>query len=150
MIAQALELRLGRPRVSTDERIEAIAGRSIKDIFAQDGEGYFRQIENAVIKEVSRQKGMIIDCGGGVVLNPLNLPLLKEHGIVFFIDAAPEVIYQRIKGDPNRPLVNVPDPQERIAQLYKQRLPLYSQADHTVDASEASIEGPVAQICSKV
>ena len=150
MVARALEARLEVPRLSTDEMIEAREGRPVWEIFQDPGEGHFRRLEDAIVLELARQKGAIIDCGGGVVLNPVHLPLLKENGVVFHLKASPEVIYSRIQGDPTRPLVNVPDPRERITQLFKERLPLYDQADVIVDASDPSIEGPVAQILKRM
>ena len=150
MVARALESRLGVPRLSTDELIEAKEGRPVREIFQDPGEGHFRQLEHAVVLDLARKKGVIIDCGGGIVLNPAHLPLLKENGIVFHLKANPEVIYSCIKGDPSRPLVNVPDPRERIDQLFKERMPLYDQADVVLDASDPSIEGVVAQIIQRV
>ena len=150
MVARALEARLGAPRFSTDEMIEAMEGRPVWEIFQDPGESHFRRLEHAIVLELARKKGAILDCGGGVVLDPGHLPLLKKNGIVFHLKASPDVIYNRIKGDPSRPLVNVPDPRERIAQLFKERVPLYDQADVILDASDPSIEGVVAQIIKRV
>ncbi len=150
MVARALEARLRMPRFSIDEVIEAKEGRSIQEIFQQEGEAHFRRLEHEVLLELAGKKGVIIDCGGGIVLNPAHLPLLKNNGIVFHLKATPKVIYNRIKGDPTRPLVNVPNPKERITQLFNERMPLYDQADVIVDASDASIEGPVAQILKRM
>ena len=150
MVARALEARLGAPRFSIDEMIEAREGRPIHEIFQDPGEAYFRRLEHAIVLELAGYKGVIIDCGGGIVLNPAHLPLLKENGIVFHLKASPEVIYSRIKGDAARPLVNVPNPEERIAQLFKERMPLYDQADVVLDASDPSIEGVVARIIQRM
>ena len=150
MVARALEARLGVPRFSTDEMIEAREGRSVQEIFQDPGEGHFRGLEHILVLELAGKKGAIIDCGGGIVLNPVHLPLLKENGIVFHLKANPAVIYSRIKGDATRPLVNVPNPEERITQLFKERMPLYDQADVVLDASDPSIEGVVAQIIQRM
>ena len=150
MVARALEARLEVPRLSTDEMIEAREGRPIRDIFQDPGEAHFRRLEHAVVLELAGQKGVIIDCGGGIVLDPGHLPLLKKNGIVFHLKADPEVIYNRIKADPSRPLVNVPNPRERITQLFKERMPLYDQADVVLDASDPSIEGVVVQIIQRM
>jgi shikimate kinase len=80
------------------------------------------------------------------VLRKENLQLLKANGIVFYLQATPEVIYQRIKDEKHRPILKVPDPLGCIKELYQQRLPLYNQADFTIDANDASIEGPVVEI----
>ena len=115
-------------------------------IFKNHGEPYFRHLESEVIKEVSTRRGIIIDCGGGVVCVTENLKILKRNGIVFYLAATPEVIYQRIKHEKHRPLLEVPDPLGCIKELYNQRLPLYNQADFTIDANDASIQGPVVEI----
>lgn len=150
MVARSLAGLLKAELVSTDDLVEAKAGETINAIFAAHGEAYFRNLEHGIIKEVSLRQGIIIDCGGGVVLHKENLNLLKTSGIVFHLQATPEVIYQRIKKEGHRPLLKVPDPLGCIKELYQQRLPLYNQADFTIDANSASIEGPVAEILKRI
>ncbi|MBI4308851.1 MAG: shikimate kinase [Candidatus Omnitrophica bacterium] len=150
MVAKALARKLKMPRLSTDELIEKKAKLRIKDLVAQKGWEYFRALEHKIVVQVSGKKGIIIDCGGGVVMDPENLSALKANGIVFFLNARPAVIYQRVKNDPSRPLVDVPNPLAQIRRIYKQRLPLYNQAHYAIDASGVSIEGPVAQILARV
>ena len=136
--------------VSTDEMIEKKAGQSITAIFQTKGEAYFRDLESTMVKEVAARQGIIIDCGGGVVLRPINLQELKRQGIVFYLSAAPETIYERIKHEKHRPLLNGPDPLGCIKELYNQRIPLYNQADHIIDADDASIDGPVVEILKRI
>ena len=150
MIARELGDRLKAPVVATDDLAQAKEGKSVHEIFKSKGEAYFRNLEAEIIKEVSLRRGVIIDCGGGVVLHKENLKLLKTNGIVFYLQATPQVIYQRIKNEGHRPLLKVPDPLGRIKELYQQRLPLYNQADYTIDANDASIEGPVVEILKKI
>lgn len=150
MIAKALAKHLNRPGISTDEMVEKQAGASIKEIVADKGWEHFRMLEHKAVEHACQQQGVIIDCGGGVVLNPQNLALLKKHGIIFYLDAPPSVLYQRLKNDTQRPLLAAPDPLAELTGIYQQRLPLYNQADYTIDASAASIEGPVDEILSKV
>ena len=125
-------------------------GEAVHEIFKSKGEAYFRNLESEIIKEVSLRRGIIIDCGGGVVLRKENLQDLKTNGIVFYLQVTPEVIYQRIKNEGHRPLLKVPDPLGRVKELYQQRLPLYNQADYAVDANDASIEGPVVEILKRI
>ena len=146
MIARELAKRLKVDVLATDDLIEAKEGESINAIFRSKGETYFRNAESKIIKEISQRRGIIIDCGGGVVLRKENLQELKTNGIVFYLQATPEVIYQRIKNEGHRPLLKVPDPLGFITKLHNQRLPLYNQADHVIDANDASIEGPVVEI----
>ena len=146
IIARELSKRLKAEVVATDALAEAKEGKTIHEIFKSQGEAYFRNLESGIIKEVSLRHGIIIDCGGGVVLRKENLQHLKSNGIVFYLQATPEVIYERIKNEGHRPLLKVPDPLGFIKELYNQRLPLYNQADYTIDANDASIEGPVVEI----
>ncbi len=150
MVSKELAARSGRARFSTDELVEEREGKSVKDIVAGQGWDYFRAQEAMVVVELSQKQGIIIDCGGGVILNPNNFTELKKNGIIVFLDASPLVLSKRISGDPNRPLINVPDPLARLTQLHAERLPLYSQADLTIDANDASIEGPVVQILQRI
>ena len=129
---------------------ESRQGQSIHEIFKSKGEAYFRDLEEALIKEACLRQGVVIDCGGGVVLRKENLKNLKSSGIVFYLEATPEVIYQRIKHETHRPLLQTSDPLGCIRSLYQQRLPLYSQADHIIDANDASIEGPIVEILKKI
>lgn len=146
LIARELGKRLKVDVIATDALAEAREGQSIHEIFKSKGEAYFRKLEAEIIKEISLRRGIIIDCGGGVVLDKENLQHLKSNGIVFHLQASPEVIYERIRQESHRPLLKTPDPLGRIKELYQQRLPLYNQADFTIDANDASIEGPVVEI----
>ncbi len=150
MIAHELGKRLKRDVVATDDLAQAREGKTIHEIFKSKGEAYFRNLETEIIKEVSLRQGIIIDCGGGAVLRKENLKLLKTNGIVFYLQATPLVIYQRIKDEGHRPLLKTPDPLGCIKELYQQRLPLYNQADYTIDANDASIEGPVVEILKRI
>ncbi len=151
MVAKVLHKKTGLPLFSVDKLIEKKAHATIKEIFAKHGEVYFRQLEHEVIVELAAKQGIIIDGGGGVVVNPENVAVLKKNGILFFLDATPDVIYKRIKGDPKRPLIAGPNPLGRISQLHTERFPLYSQAaDHVIDANDVTIERPVAQILARI
>lgn len=150
MIAKALSKRLRVERFSTDEMIEAKEQCSVAQIVAEKGWNYFRAVEKAIVSDLSLNKGVIIDCGGGVVLDPENFQNLQKNGILFHLKADPEVLYQRLKDDKSRPLINGPDPQGRLKEIFKERLPLYNKADYTIDASDPSIEGPVVEILKKV
>jgi len=149
MIAAALAKKLNVPHVSTDMLIRQEAKTGIKDIVAQKGWEHFRQLEHKAVAQAAAQDGVVIDCGGGVVLEPKNMELLRKNGIIFYLEAPPEALYKRLKGDPHRPLLQVADPLAELTTIYNERLPLYNQADHIIDASDASIDGPVAQILSK-
>jgi shikimate kinase len=131
---------LKREVLSTDTLIERKEGKTIAEIFCDSGEAYFRQVEKDVVKEVSRREDVIIDCGGGVVLDRDNVVELKKNGMLFYLSASPESIYENIKGRKDRPLLNVPDPLARIAELLDARAVYYEQADCVIDADYKTID----------
>ena len=142
-VGKLLAQRLHRPFMDTDDEIVAKAGKSIPDIFAQEGETVFRQIESDVIREMGAKTGAVIATGGGAVLRPENVTALKQNGIVFFLDRAPE----KLSPGTGRPLFS--DPQQAF-QLYAKREPLYrAAADVTVDGN-GTVEEAMRQIASKV
>ena len=132
-LAEALK----RPIVSTDQLIVEREGRPITEIFRDSGEAYFREVEKQIISEVSDQNGVIIDCGGGVVLDSENVANLKKNGLVMYLNASPERIYANIKDQGGRPLLNVEDPQAKIAELLSARKSYYEQADVSIDADKS-------------
>ncbi len=139
---------LKRVIVSTDKLIEAREGRTITDIFQDSGEPYFRKLEKEIVGEVSKRDGVIIDCGGGVVLDSENVGNLKAGGTVFYLSASPERIYNNIKDQKHRPLLDVEDPQAKIAELLAARQSYYEQADVIIDANKSIDE--IAQDILKV
>lgn len=132
--------------VSTDELIEEREGIKISEIFQKSGEATFRQIEKQIVSEVSKQGHIIIDCGGGVVLDAENLANLKSGGAVFYLSATPGEILRRIKNERHRPLLETGDPEKRIEELFSRRKSFYEQADHIIDTNERSEE----DICQEI
>lgn len=146
VVANKLAIKLKRKLVSTDKLIEQKAKKTIPEIFRESGESYFRQLEQSVISEISGENSLIIDCGGGVVLNQKNIDLLKKNGIFFYLAASPEVIYERAMKEPGRPLLKVDDPRAKINELLKERTPRYQQSDHTIDTSHHNVDQTVSEI----
>src|SRR3989338_6719350 len=105
--------------VDLDELIELKERHSIADIFAKEGEPYFRRVEDKVLKEVAREKKFVLACGGGIVINPENIKLMKESGILICLKASPEAILKRTAGYSHRPLLNVRYPKKQIKLLLK-------------------------------
>lgn len=122
-----------------DELIEFKEKRAISDIFAKDGQGYFRCLEKCVLKEVSVQDHFVIACGGGIVTNEENIKLMKQTGILVCLIASSDVILKRTKGATHRPLLNVANPKQEIEELLKSRAGFYAQANHAIDTSALSI-----------
>ncbi|MBU4303285.1 MAG: shikimate kinase [Candidatus Omnitrophica bacterium] len=132
--------------IDLDELIELKQQRRIVDIFAQDGEPHFRKIEKKFLKQVSTQKKFVVACGGGVVLDPDNIKLMKKTGILICLCATCEAILKRVSASTHRPILNVAKPRERIELLLKMRAPYYAQADKTIDTSLLTIKEVVAKI----
>jgi shikimate kinase len=147
-VAKSLSRRLGMEYVSTDDLIEKKEDRPIKDIFAESGEKYFREVEKSVIKEVSKKQGQVIDAGGGAVLNDENLKNLKKTGVLFCLGATPEDILDRTKRYNHRPLLNTKDPYAKITELLKIREPHYAKADFQIMTSKKGVDEVLDEIIS--
>lgn len=132
--------------VDLDELIELKEKKAIKEIFAQEGEPHFRRREKAALKEVAKEKNLIVACGGGIVLDKGNLRLMKKTGKLICLTANPQAILQRVCGTAKRPLLNVPDPKKQISLLLKIRAHFYALADKTIDTSKLSVKEVVAKI----
>jgi shikimate kinase len=141
---------LGKERgwnfVDLDELIELKEQRRIVDIFAKDGEPYFRKVEKKILNQVSTQKQFVVACGGGVVLDKANVRLMKKTGIIICLSATPEEILRRVSSNNARPLLNVGKPKKRIELLLKMRAPYYMQADKIIDTSGLSVKQVVKKI----
>jgi shikimate kinase len=125
IVADALQFEF----VDTDALIEVQSGRSIVDIFAQAGEPVFRKLEEQVVAELAKRKGLVISTGGGLVMNPCNLTSLKSHALVVCLWASAETIYERVRSQTHRPLLQTPDPLAKIKQMLTERGPTYRKAD---------------------
>lgn len=114
--------------VDTDQQIEAQTGQSIADIFANEGEAAFRQLETRLVKNLATEHELVIATGGGLVLNPLNVILLEKSGLIVCLTAPPEEILARVSRQQHiRPLLQQADPLARIKDLLAQRAPAYAQ-----------------------
>ena len=140
LTSQWLAKKMGKTCLSSDILIEKREGKTIADIFKECGEEYFRKVEHEVISGISQKNDIILDCGGGVVLNPQNMVLLKNSGIVIYLYASPEMIHERTKHKNHRPLLNVKDPLVQIKRLLEQRKPFYAPADYEINTDHKTIE----------
>ena len=138
-----LSYRLKMPVEDTDKLIERREGRSISEIFAVEGEAYFRRKETELLEELGakRQNVRIYSVGGGTPVNPENRKLLKRMGTVVWLRIRPETVYERLKGDTTRPLLQCEDPLGRIRKLLESRREAYeSCADIVVDVDGLEME----------
>jgi len=142
--------KLGKGFVELDAYIEKKAGKTVTEIF-KDGEISFREMEIAAVKEISKKKNQVIACGGGVVLNRINIDRLKQNAVIVYLTASPVVILRRTAGDTGRPLLNTPDRLQRIRDLLKMRRSLYERAaDITISTSRSNVEAVVEEIIEKL
>ena len=132
--------------IDLDELIELKQQRRIVDIFAQEGEPYFRKAETKALKEAVKEDNFVIACGGGIVTREENILAMKETGLMVCLTASPAVIIKRISGCTHRPLLNVPDPKKQINILLKLRAPYYARADKTINTSRLSLKEVVRKI----
>ncbi|MBQ5911004.1 MAG: shikimate kinase [Clostridia bacterium] len=124
----------GMQFIDTDCEIVKRENRTIADIFATDGEPYFRKLETELIKELGRQKNLVISLGGGLAANKDNHKYLKAAGKVILLDCGIDVTLERITGDSTRPLTA--GGREDIVARYNMRKPIYEEvADIIVDSS---------------
>lgn len=136
-LGKRLARRLSRGFTDTDQLVVTAAGRSIPEIFAEEGEAAFRRREAAALAEACRAGGRVIATGGGIVLLEENMSLLRKCGAVVWLTARPEVILSRIAGDANRPALTGLGPLEEIRSMLEIRNPLYAEvAALTVDTSD--------------
>jgi shikimate kinase len=151
-VGQVLAKRLNRQLIEVDAIIEQTAGKTISDIFSNDGEIYFRELEIEAIKRAAAGEKQVIACGGGVVLNTINIDRLRVTGVIINLSAAPEIILKRtIKQNGSRPLLNVEQPLDRIKELQKLRKPLYDRAaDVTINTSKLNIDAVAEKIINRL
>jgi len=151
-VGEALAKKLGKKFVELDGLIEQKAGKTISDIFQQDGEIAFRELEIEVVKEVSRGENQVIACGGGIVLNKINIDRLREKSIIVYLTASPRVILKRTSADENkRPLLNIQDRARQVRELVRFRRPFYERAaDIKVDTSKLDVDSVAEQIILKL
>ncbi|MBM3246762.1 MAG: shikimate kinase [Candidatus Omnitrophica bacterium] len=129
-----------------DDLIQLREKRSIAQIFAEEGEPYFRRVEKRALQEIAREKNFVVATGGGIVMDKENIRVMKETGTIICLSAQPEVILKRTCGQRHRPLLNVSDPKKQIEVLLKLRAPYYAQADKTIDTSRLSVEEVVRKL----
>jgi shikimate kinase len=132
--------------VDTDEQIQADTGRTIADIFSQDGEPAFRELERRAVQELSRHKSAVISTGGGLPTNPENLAQLKTNALVVCLWSSPEKIWERVRHQSHRPLLHDPDPQKKIRDLLAIREPFYKQADVLINTDIRSLREVAQQV----
>lgn len=134
-IAKEISKKLNVDYYDTDQIIENREGKTISEIFELYGENYFRKLEEDLVKEVSKCENSIISTGGGIVLNPDNIFLLKKNGLIIYLENSVADLVSRLKEESdNRPLIIKNDLHTKIDEILKQRENLYkNNADFIIE-----------------
>lgn len=145
-VGRAAAARLGFQLIDSDHEIERAQGRTITEIFAQDGEPAFREMEKAFIEGGHPGERTVVSCGGGLVVQPGMLETLRSRGIVICLHASLETVLARTSRSRNRPLLEVENPEERIRTLYAAREPVYRRAGTMVLTDSRPLGDIVAHV----
>uniref|UniRef100_A0A7C3SHJ4 Shikimate kinase n=1 Tax=Desulfobacca acetoxidans TaxID=60893 RepID=A0A7C3SHJ4_9BACT len=154
-VAAALARRLNRPLVDLDKVLVQEAGCSIAEIVAQGGWEDFRRREKELVRRFGQTRGQVLATGGGVVLDPENVAILRENGIIIWLKAEPACIRARLGLDAAtsayRPSLTGADPQAEVEKVLSQREPLYrSAAQVIIDTTHLSVTEVVDRILQEV
>lgn len=141
-VARQLAAQLGLPAKDSDAEIERKAGKTIAEIFAQDGEALFREMEESVIAEIlGADEPVILATGGGAILRSATRNRLRRSGTVIWLTAAPATILRRITDDAHsatmRPHLTSLPPLEEIVSILEKRTPLYAETAHETICTDA-------------
>ncbi len=148
-VGRALAARLGVPFLDSDAEIESAANMTIPEIFARDGEPFFRQKESQVIGRLLDEEKGILSTGGGAFLSPENRQMISERGVSVWLRADLGVLWNRVRHKDTRPLLRTENPHATLRALYDKRVPLYSKADLAVESdAETSIDRMVDRVLS--
>ena len=155
VVGELLAQKLDRQTISMDAEIVKKAGMAIPEFVEQNGWPKFRDLETAVARELAERDNIIVDCGGGIIERPENIPALRTNGVIFWLQASADVIVSRIADSTERPaLIEGKTFTEEVAEVLDRRTPLYSEAaQHTIDTDEmtpAQVADSIQAICNQL
>ena len=137
-LARNLGALFHRPHVDTDRLVERALGKTVAQVFAEDGEAAFRDAETRELSRLSARKSLLVSCGGGIVERPENCELMHEMGAVLFLDGDLADSLRQIRCPERRPDLGTA---EHAAEVYRHRRPLYeAAADLTIDIRNKTFE----------
>ena len=149
-VGRNLAKRLQRRFVDLDRLIEKVEGRKVREIFAEKGEPFFRQLEKRTLAETLQKGGQVLATGGGVIMDDENLALLRDKTTLISLTASIETLLARGGSGAKRPLLKGANRRERVEELLKQRESRYAQAHFTVDTSGLTLEQVVDKIIEQL
>ena len=145
-VGELLAKKLKFEFLDTDLMVEKETGKTITDIFEKEGEPVFRSYEKQMVKKALDREGVVVSTGGGAIVDPDNLKLMKEKGLIIGLSASAEAILQRISNMDTRPLLRSKDQLKKIESLLSHRSPYYRQADKIIDTTMKRIDQTVDEI----
>lgn len=145
-VGALLAKKTGMSFIDLDSYIEKKENKTVSKIFADSGEDYFRALEIEAARELSERNGLVIAAGGGTLVFRENVEVLKKSGRIVLLELPVETVAKRLENDTTRPLLNRPDKDEAMRELYNKRLPLYrAAADMIVNADDSPM-----QVCMEI
>jgi shikimate kinase len=152
VVGKLLARKLGKDFIEMDALIEKKAGRPIPEIFRQDGEAGFRELEIEVTKIIAGRKNAVIAGGGGIILNAINIDRLRQECVIVCLTASPSAILKRTSADKGeRPLLAAADRLRQIKDMLKYRRPFYARAaDITINTSRLKPDKVVEHIIKEL
>ncbi len=151
-VGKILASRLDRMLLSTDVEVVKLAGQTIPEIVEHQGWEHFRDLESQVCQQLAGRQGLVIDTGGGIILRPQNVMVLKQLGTLFWLTASVETIARRIGGGTQRPsLTGVKSFIDEIQDVLCERLPKYqTAADHVIETEGKSLRQVADEILARL
>lgn len=150
-VGTALARRLDVPFRDSDEEIVRAAHMTIAEIFARDGEAFFRDRESEVLARLLNGGPCVLSTGGGAFLSDRNRALVAGRGVSVWLRADLDLLWQRVRHKTTRPLLQTPNPRQTLAELYAVRVPHYAQAEITVEAGpDLSVEDMAARVADRL
>lgn len=140
----------GMAFIDIDDELERCSGMSIPEIFAEFGEPEFRRRETEAIRTISAHQRAVIATGGGAVVNPENVELLRRNGVIVCLTASVETILRRVGASRNRPLLQTEHPEKRIRELLAARQAFYEKADIVIATDGKSPQAVAEEILDRV
>ena len=154
VVGHLLARKLNRETISMDAEIVKKAGMPIPEFVEQNGWPKFRDLETEVAQELAERDNIIVDCGGGVIERPENIPALRTNGVIFWLQASVDVVVSRIAGGTERPaLTEGKTFTEEVEEVLDRRTPLYSEAAqhiiNTDDMTPDQVADSILAICNQ-
>lgn len=150
-VSRELKSKTGMPEIDMDQYIVDKENMSISEIFEKFGEDYFRTIETECLKEILNNTGVIVSCGGGVVVKDENVTYMKDKGKIVLLTATPETVFERVRYSNSRPILNNNMSVEFIAGLMEKRRERYlAVADVIIETDNKAVGDIAAEILNKV